>query len=299
MPLLATEAAKLSNIMLERGVIEEIIDKEELFALFPFKHVNGKAYVYNREGTLSEGTFLNPYDAVTEGAATFNQITTYLKIMAGDVDLDKFLVSTQSDSNDQLAIQLAAKSKAMARLFKRTLAQGDSVATPTSFDGVRALTPAGQTLVAGTNGAAVNLDMIDQLRDTVKNGADVFMMRPGTWRAIRSILRAINGNDATMITVKDFGAMRAIDGIPVIVNEFLDATEVQGSNPNTCSIYGLTLNEVNGLHGIVGGEAAGLTVENIGTVQNKDCVRYRVKWYVSTALKSTQSIARLKGITNI
>jgi len=58
MPLLVAEAAKLSLEQLERGVIEMIIDKDELFALVPFMHVNGKSYVYNRENTLSEADFL-------------------------------------------------------------------------------------------------------------------------------------------------------------------------------------------------------------------------------------------------
>jgi len=64
MPLLVAEAAKLSLEQLERGVIEMIIDKDELFALVPFMHVNGKSYVYNRENTLSEADFLSPYDPV-------------------------------------------------------------------------------------------------------------------------------------------------------------------------------------------------------------------------------------------
>jgi len=71
MPLLVTEANKLSQDQLERGVIEEIIDYEELFALFPFMTINGKAYDYNRENQLAEGDFLDPYDVVPEGAATF------------------------------------------------------------------------------------------------------------------------------------------------------------------------------------------------------------------------------------
>ena len=44
---------------------------------------------------------------------------------------------------------------------------------------------------------------------------------------------------------------------------------------------------------------AGIAVEDIGTIQNKDAVRWRVKWYVGTALKATHSVARLKGVTNI
>ncbi|ENK7527313.1 phage major capsid protein, partial [Acinetobacter baumannii] len=35
------------------------------------------------------------------------------------------------------------------------------------------------------------------------------------------------------------------------------------------------------------------------TVQNKDATRIRLKWYVGLVLKSTKSLARLKGVTNI
>ena len=135
MPLLEAEAAKLSENQLERGVIEEIIDRDELFALVPFMGVNGKSYDYVREATISEGAFLDPYEAVPEGAATFAEVTTRLKIMAGDVDLDKFLIATQSDANNQLAIQLAHKAKALGRKFRRTLVNGNSGVNAKEFDG--------------------------------------------------------------------------------------------------------------------------------------------------------------------
>jgi hypothetical protein len=298
-PLLETEANKLSQELLERGVIEEIIDREELFALFPFKTVEGKAYLYNREKDLSEGDFLDPYDPVPEGAATFTEVTTRLRILAGDVDMDKFLVSTQSNNNPQLAIQIAAKAKALTRKLKRTLVNGNNAANAKEFDGIKVLTPAEQTLVAGANGAAITFSMLDELRDAVKLGADAYMMRLGTWRAIKALLRSMGGNEADDIIIPNFGyPVKAFDGLPVIINDFINADEVQGSNNATTSIYAMKLDEAVGLHGIVGGEAAGLKVEEIGTIQNKDAIRYRVKWYVGTALKSTLALARLKGVTN-
>lgn len=299
MPLLKTEADKLSEAQLERGVIEELIDRDELFALFPFKTVNGKSYDYRREKELSEAEFLDPYDVVPEGAATFDEVTTRLRILAGDVDMDKFILSTESDLNSQLAIQLASKVKGIGLKFRRTLINGDSGVSSKQFDGVRKLVPAAQTLVAGANGGAVTFGAIDELKDAVLLGADVLMMREGTWRAVKALIRAMGGNTADHVMIENFGRVPAIDGTPVIVNNFIAGNEVQGTNNNTTSIYALRLNEVDGLHGIVGGEAAGIKVEEIGTIQNKDAVRYRVKWYVGTALKATHSVARLKGITNI
>ncbi|QIG75611.1 major capsid protein [Rhizobium phage RHph_Y2_17_1] len=300
MPLLIEEADKLSQEDKARGVIEEIIDTESLFALMPFQHVSDKTFTYVREGTLSEGEFLDAYEAVPEGAATFDEVTTKLKVLAGDVDIDKFTAAVQSNLNPQVAIQLAAKAKALGRKFKRTIVNGDSSVNAKSFDGVKKLTPASQTLIAGTNGAAISAEMLDELLDAVKLGADVLMMRRGTWRAIRAIMRSFGGNTGDMIQIPNFGKpVPAYDGIPVIINDFLTADEVMGSANATCSVYALRLNEADGFHGIYGGPSAGIQFEEIGTIQNKDASRYRVKWYAGTALKATHSVARLKGILNI
>jgi HK97 family phage major capsid protein len=300
MPLLRAEAEKLSRTSLERGIIEEIYTRDELFALFPFMPVVGKAYVYNRENTLSGGAFLDPYEDVPEGAATFIEITAKLRIIAGDVDLDKFLISTMGDTNDQTAIQLAAKAKALGRQFRDAMVNGDSNANAKSFDGIRVLSPSGQTITAGANGAALTLTALDELLDAVHLGPDVLMMRSGTWRAIRALLRTTGGMTPEMIQIDNFGKpVPSYNGVPVILNDYVKGDEVQGSNNATTSVYAMRLNELDGLHGIYGGGSAGFVLEEIGTLQTKDAYRYRMKWYVGTALKSTKSLARLKGVTNI
>lgn len=300
MPLLIEEAAKLSQDDKQRGVIEEIVEKDELFALLPFVRSNDKNYTYVRENTISEGDFLDPYENINEGAATFTEVSSKLKILAGHVDMDNFLTKVQSSMNDQIAIQLAAKAKGIGRKFRRTLVTGDSTANPKEFDGIRKLTPAAQTLTAGANGGALSFAALDELRDMVKYGADVLMMRQGTWRAIREINRAFGGNTADKMMIPNFGVpVWAYDGIPVIINDYLPNNETQGSNNNTCSIYALRLNESDGFHGLFGGDAAGMQLQSIGDLEAKDASRWRIKWYCGTALKATHSVARLKGVTNI
>jgi len=310
MPLLRVEAEKLSNNTLISGVIDEIIERDDLFSVLPFSQVNSKAYVYDRETTLGSADWLDPNDPVNESAATFTEVVAKLRILAGDVDVDKFLQTTMGDTNDQMAIQIAKKAKAVAREFHRTLANGDSNVNAKQFDGLRKLadsaqafsgTVGGSQLVnGGVNGNALTLTMLDELCDAVPQGADVLVMRRGTIRAYRALLRATYGTDAIMQQLENFGRpMLTHNGIPIIMNEFLAGNETQGSNANTCSVYALRLNEVDGLHGLYGGDNAGLVVENIGTVQNKDANRLRVKWYCGLALKSTRSIARLGGVTNI
>lgn len=299
MPLLKAEADKLSNNQLVAGIIEEIIEKDELFALLPFVGVNGKAYVYDRENALPTADFLVPNDAVNEDAGTFTQITAKLCILAGDVDVDKFIQETESDTNNQKAIQIALKAKAVARKFKQTVAAGDSTVDLKSFDGLAKTVSGGQTINAGANGAALTLAMLDQLSDTVINGPDAFVMRPGTIRAYRALLYATGGIQPAMVEIPNFGTpVLAHNGVPILRNDYLSGVETLGAGTNLCSIYAVRLNELDGLHGLFGGSNAGIRVEDVGTVQNKDAERTRLKWYCGMALKSTKSLARLAGVTN-
>lgn len=300
MPLLRSEAEKLSNNELVAGVIEEIIDKDETFALLPFVGINGKAYVYDRENTLPTADFLDPNEVINEGGATFTEVVSKLRILAGDVDVDKFLQETMSDTNDQKATQIAAKAKGVARKFKATLVNGDADANPKEFDGIRKLCVAGQTIEAGVNGNALSLTALDELLDAVPNGADAIIMRAGTIRAYRALLYSTGGIQPHMVEIPNFGvSVLGHNGVPILRNDFMTAGEVQGTATNTCSIYAVRMNESDGLHGLWGGSNAGMRIEEVGTVQNKDADRIRVKWYAGLALKSTKSLARLKGVTNI
>lgn len=306
MPLLKTEAEKLSNNQLEQGVVEEIIDKDDMFAFLPFKGINGKAYVYNREGTLSEGAFVDPNEVVPEGASTATEVTTNLRIIIGDVDVDKFLEETMGDTNDQKSVQIAAKAKGIGRKFKNALINGNNAVNAKEFDGISKLvTATGNILHAdgsagGTAGGAITLDMIDELLDAVPNGADVLIMRKGTLRALKALWRAAGGNTGNMLQINNFGmVVPAHDGTPILINDFIAGDVAEGTSTATCSIYAARFNEVDGLHGLFGGKTAGIRVEDIGTVQNKDATRTRVKFYTGLALKSTKSLAAVRGITNV
>lgn len=300
MPLLRAEAEKLSQNQVVQGIIEEIITVNEMFALVPFAKVDGKAYLYKRENTLPTVAYLDPSEDVPESAATFTEVVTKLRILIGDVDVDKFMNETMSDTEDQLGTQIALKAKAMARTFQASMVNGNNTTNPKEFDGLKALTDPAQTINAGANGAALTLTALDELVDKVPNGADFLMMRSGTRRAYVAQLRAAGGNTGAMIQHPNFDVpVLAHNGVPIVINDYLPANETLGTGTNLGSIYAVRTNELDGLHGLYGGDAAGIRVEAIGTVQNKDAVRTRLKWYCGMALKSTKSVARLAGITNV
>jgi len=301
MPLLRTVAESMSNNTLLQGVVEEIIDREGLLEMLPFQKVTSKALVYNREQSLSEGVYLDPNEAIPEEASSVTEHVAKLKILIGDVDVDKFFDGTMSDTNSQRAVQIAMKAKGMMRKFKRTLVQGDEGVRAKEFDGINQICKdTGMELAAGTNGAALDLAMLDELLSAVKNGADALMMRQGTLNALKQLWRLAGGNTGGQLQINNFGLMvPAHDGVPIIVNDWVEGNISQGTNTNTASIYAIRFNEADGLHGLFGGENAGFSLEDIGTVQNKDANRTRLKWYHGLVLKSTQSMAALRGVTNV
>src|SRR3954469_1100810 len=100
MAMTKVEAAKLTQDMLLRGVIETIITESMILELLPFMQVTGTSVTYNREATLPASTFYDVGDTWTEATPTFTQVTAALKIMGGDADVDNFLQATYADPND-------------------------------------------------------------------------------------------------------------------------------------------------------------------------------------------------------
>ncbi|MGV1754840.1 major capsid protein [Agrobacterium sp. CG674] len=297
MPLLMTEAAKLAEDDRQRGIIEELLDKDEFFALVPFVKAKDDTFSYTRELELPSAGWIDPYDDIEESTGKVENVSTKIKIMAGQFDIAKFISEVKADMYDQIAVQAKFKIKAVGRDFKNVLINGDTTANAKTFDGLRKLTVADRTLSAGVNGAALSYSALDELKDAVPLGADFLMMRSETWRVIRELNRLHGGNTAEMMMVENFGgAMRFYDGTPVIINDYIEKTEVQGTNTKTTSIYAVRANEVDGFHGLWAGDAAGIRLEEIGTHFNKDSNRWRVKWYCGAALRATHAVARLKGI---
>jgi len=301
MALLEAEAAKLSLDMMRVGVIEEIITSDEMFKLLPFKTVTGKAYVYNRENALSGGTFVDETDTITEGAATFAQKTAKLKRLIGDVDVDDFLQEQYANVNDQAAVQIAKKSKAIGRQFAEKVIIGDETGTPKEFDGLLKLITVAQTVTAGTNGAALSFGFLDNLIDLNKvNGQKCFIMNSRTIRSYAALCRALGGVTPEQVNLPGVnGSMTGYRGIPVLKNDWIPTNQTEGGSGATCtSIFLATLDEEEGICGLASVNNMGIEVKTVGPVQNKDATRYRVRWYAGLVQHSTLALTMCKGVNN-
>ncbi len=295
MAMTKTEAAKLTNDLLLRGVIETIVKESELLARLPFMEVTGTSVTYNREATLPAAGFYDVGDSWTEATPTFTQVTANLKILGGDADVDNFLQATYADPNDIEAEVIANRSRAVANMYVDAFFNGDTGVNPKGFDGLtKALDGTGQEFAAGANGGQLTLDMMDQMIDLVKPGKpDAIFLSRRTRRKLSSLRRA-SGN-LLETGIDDFGK-RALfyDGIPLLVDDHVSDTQSQGSSGAVCSsVYAVRFGQGEGVLGL---EHGGIQIEQVGELETKDATRWRIKWYAGLSVMSMLGVARVKGI---
>nr|MBF6614966.1 phage major capsid protein [Chloroflexota bacterium] len=281
MPLTLQDAARLSQDMLVRGVVETIIEESSALRYLPFVQIVGNSLRYNQEVSLGDADFYGVGDTWTESAMTTAEKTARLSILGGDADVDAFLQQTYSDPNDLRALVVAAKAKALAQAFNDAFFNGDSTADALQFDGVKKLSAGARTFSKGPDGAVLALDQIDELVDMIKPGAPHALFMSKRSRRKLSSLRRASGS--VLETSTDAFGRRVLtyDGIPVEVDDHILDTETKGVNSDCSSIYAIQFGFQTGLCGLDNG---GIQVQPLGALETKDAWRTRIKWYCGLAL---------------
>jgi len=294
MALLLEEAAKLSTDILQRGVVETIVRESPILQWLPFMTIEGNSYKYTQENSLGAADFYAVNSTWTESAATFTQRSATLAILGGDADVDNFIQRTTSNVQDQRAVQVAKKSKAVAHKFEQTFVEGNALSDPNSFDGIKNLiTNSDQIVTAGANGASLTTSMIDDLIDRVKGGKpDMLLMSKRSRRKLKGLLQA----SAHYVERGESSFGRQVmlyDGIPVEVSDFIGDTDVQGSSSACSAIYALSFGAQEALSGLQNG---GIEVIDVGQLETKDATRVRIRWYCGLALFNQLRCAKLVGV---
>ena len=130
MALTLAQAALLSENDLQRGVLETFVQESPVLDRIPMLDIEGNAYAYNKEATLPGVAFRSVNEAYVESTGTVVQATESLVILGGDADVDRFIVRTRGNLNDQRATQLAMKIKASSYKFQDTFINGDVAVDP-------------------------------------------------------------------------------------------------------------------------------------------------------------------------
>jgi hypothetical protein len=293
MPLTLQDAARLSQDMLVRGVVETIIDESAVLRYLPFVQIVGNSLRYNQETTLGDVAFYGVGDTWTESTMTVTEKTAKLAILGGDADVDAFLQQTYSDPNDQRALVVAAKAKALAQSFSNTFFNGDSAVNALEFDGVKKLSAGARTMNKGANGAVLELDHLDELLDMIRPGMPHALFMSKRSRRKLSSLRRASGSVLEVGTDAFGRRVLTYDGIPVEVYDHISYAEVKGTSNDCSSIYAVQFGFQTGLCGL---ESGGIQVQPLGALETKDAWRTRIKWYCGLALFRNIALARLEGV---
>jgi hypothetical protein len=299
MALTLTEAAKLSQDTLQRGVIETFARTSSILEMMPFMDIAGNAYAYNQEGSLPGIAFRDVNEGYVASEGVINPKSERLYIAGGDVDVDRFIVQTRSNINDVRAVHTDMKVKSLALGITNQIFNGDTAVNSKGFDGFKKRLSGNQVLSAGANGATLTITMLDELIDSVQGQADALFVSKAMRREIKRVLQANNAYSESLLDA--FGnPLMSYGGVPIRVieadsagNEILGFNETQGSSSLTGSIYAVKFGAEQYVSGL---QSKGIDVRDLGELQEKPVYRTRVEWYAGMAVFNPRAAARLKGV---
>jgi hypothetical protein len=317
MALTLAQSALLSENDLQRGVVETFVQASPVLDRLPLMPIEGNAYAYNEEATLPGVAFRAVNEAYTESTGTVNQKTESLVILGGDADVDRFIVQTRGNLNNQRAVQTALKVKAASYKFQDTFFNGDITVDTKAFDGLKKRLTGAQVISAGTNGIPIVgnggtdmhsfFDQLDALVAAVggidaSNGA--LYANSSLLAKIKSAGRRLGG---TEMVKEDLTGKRVLqwNGIPVLdpgVNlagtAILPQTETQGSSSIASSIYAVKFGQDETDRGVTGLTNGGVMVDDLGQLQSQPVYRTRIEFYCGLGVFGGKAAARLTGVLN-
>ncbi|QDY79308.1 major capsid protein [Streptomyces qinzhouensis] len=310
MALTLTESAKLTTDHLQQGVIETFVQESPILDRLPLITFEGSAFAYNEESTLPGVSFRAVNEAYPESTGSVNQRIETLAILGGDSDVDRFIVKTRGNLNEQRAIQTAMKIKAASMHFSDQFFNGDMAVNPKGFDGLGKRLTGRQVIDAKSVGPIANghefFDALDRLAASVRgiNGSNGALYMNGELIArIRSGFRRLGGGELLM---SDIEGKRTImwNGIPLLdAGQKLDGTDVLPltagtGGKETGDIYAVRFGTTEADAAVTGLTNGGIQATDLGEAHDKPVYRTRIEFYCGIAVFGGKGAARLMNVLN-
>jgi len=298
--LTLTEASKLIQNPLQRGVVETFARTSPVLMIMPFLDVAGNAYNWNQEKTLPGIGFRDYNENYTSDTGVVQPMVEVLKIFGGLSAVDRAFVKTQGNVNNIRAIHDAMKAKAAALDFTKNFFKGDSTADPKGFDGLEKRLTGAQVLNGTGTTKATLTGAVDKLMDQVAGGPDMLFMSQDMRRALNASMRS--QGQATEVIADAFGRqIPAYANIPIGVieddaegNPILGFDEEDGKDDDTTSIYACRFGVQEWVSGL---QAGAMEVIDQGLVG----IHYTtlVEWICSFAVFHPKAAARLAKLPDL
>lgn len=305
MAMTLLESAKYGTDVIRAGVIALIVERSPMLQYLSFETIHGNAFTYFVDQAPPGIAFRAVGDTWPASTHVINPQTERLTIMGGEVFIDNFQINTQGNKASVKAAAYRAKSRAVSLAFSEYFIEGDSTVNLKVFDGLRPRLTGNQNLLAGTNGAALTLAMLDQLGDAVvEQDGSRFFMNKTLRRKITQLARDAGGF-TLLSTGPDALGKQVVkyNGIPIHIVErldnevtYLDFDETAGASNVTASIYLVKFGDdyVMGLQG----RGGSMKVQDFGEIPSAPGHLGRIEWYPGMAVLHPRAAARLRGILN-
>lgn len=283
------------------GVLMTFAETSPLLAAMPIVNIQGNSYAYVRQSVLPGVAFRAVNAGYTESAGATAQISEPLKLIGGDLDVDKFLV--QTNGAQVRSVHERMKATALAQQIGIKLIKGDATTSTLEFNGLEAryggtgttVTTGGQVL---SQGGALSMKKLDEMIDLVDPGIGqkALIMTKAMARNILTFLRS--SSTAINMSVNEFGQrVTSYYGMPILIadqngDQAAIASGDDGAGEE--SIYCVALGP-SGLHMI---QSGGIDVRDLGEVHTAPVFRTRVEWYCGVVDEHPRCVARLADVTS-
>lgn len=293
------QSARMTNDVLQAGVIEVLATESKLLQLLPFMNVQGSGYTYNIEKNLGNAQFRKVNGGYNYGAIETIPITERIVILGDEAIVDTYQIAVESDINNLMAIEVALRTKAIAHKFEKCFISGGTAAN----SGVPSESVANEfvgilTRYTGTNpanipSAALPLytaqvitktdDLIadlDTLLDMVAGGADALIMNKKTRRQLTAKGRAFceyrQGEFGTQFL--QYGGVDVVDLDGELLADDIIIAAKFGAKEAVCGLQ-------NG----------GVRVTALGEMESQPQLKTRIEWFVGLAVFNPKAVAVRKA----
>lgn len=290
------QSARMTNDVLQAGVIEVLATESKLLQLLPFMNVVGSGYTYNIEKNLGSAQFRKVNDKYTIGAIETIPVTERIVILGDEAVIDTYQMAVESDINNLMAIEVALRTKAIAHKFEKCFISGGTA----SDSGVPSETQANEFVgiltryEKGKTSNSTELEKLqalqvfkadetpdiiadlDLLLDMVDGGADCLIMNKKTRRLLSAKGRAYcqyrQGEFGTQFL--QYGGVDVVDvNSDLLADDYIIACRF-GAKEAVCGLQ-------NG----------GVRVTTLGEMESQPQIKTRIEWFVGLAVFNPKTVA--------
>lgn len=293
------QSARMTNDVLQAGVIEVLATESKLLQLLPFMNVQGSGYTYNIEKNLGSAQFRKVNGGYTIGAIETIPVTERIVILGDEAVVDTYQIAVESDINNLMAIEVALRTKAIAHKFEKCFINGGTAVDA----GVPSESKANEfvgILTRYTGEAPANIpaealpmfkaqvitktdDLIadlDTLLDMVAGGADCLIMNKKTRRQLTAKGRAFcdyrQGEFGTQFV--QYGGVDIVDVDGELLADDVIIAARFGAKEAVCGLQ-------NG----------GVRVTALGEMEVQPQLKTRIEWFVGLAVFNPKTVAIRKA----